>query len=117
MNSYNHYAYGAVCQWLFEGVAGLRRSEEGPGFARLDLDPVVIPELGFARARHRSPQGEVAAEWTLDGGRATYRVTLPEGTIAVFRSSGRRDVTLDGVTQDGDVEIGRGTHEIAFTIT
>lgn len=48
MNSYNHYAYGAVCQWLFEGVAGLRRSEAGPGFARLDVDPVVIRELGHA---------------------------------------------------------------------
>ncbi len=116
MNSYNHYAYGAVCQWLFEGVAGLRRTDEGPGFARLDLDPVVIPELGFARARHMSTRGEVAAEWEIDGTRVSYRVTLPEGTAATFRPGARRDVTLASVAQAGAFELGAGTHEIAFTI-
>jgi alpha-L-rhamnosidase len=117
MNSYNHYAYGAVCQWLFEGVAGLRRSEDSPGFARLDLDPVVIPELGFVRARHQSPKGEVAAEWQVDGNRVTYRVTLPEGVEGHFESGDRSQVTLAGEPQAGALTLGAGTHEIGFTIT
>jgi alpha-L-rhamnosidase len=117
MNSYNHYAYGAVCQWLFEGVAGLRRSEEGPGFARLELDPVIIPELSPVRASHRSPRGEVAAAWTTEGDRVRYAVTLPEGTTAVFAPRDRRDVTLNGSAQAGPLTLGPGAHEIAFTIT
>ncbi|WP_218013777.1 alpha-L-rhamnosidase [Rubellimicrobium rubrum] len=117
MNSYNHYAYGAVCQWLFEGVAGLRRSEEGPGFAKLDLDPVVIRELGHVSARHESPSGEVAAEWRIEGHRVTYRVTLPDGCEATFAPRGREQVTLGGVAQMGPLTLGPGTHEIGFTIT
>ncbi len=116
MNSYNHYAYGAVCQWLFEGVAGLRPSEDGPGFARLDLDPVVIPGLSPVRASHRSAKGEVAAEWRLDGQRVTYRVTLPEGVEGRFEPGARRDVTLDGEPREGTLWLGPGRHEVAFTI-
>jgi len=110
MNSYNHYAYGAVCQWLFEGVAGLRRSEEGPGFARLDLDPVVIPALSPVRASHEGSRGEVAAEWALEGQRVAHRVTLTEGCIGRFEPGARRDVTLDGAEQAGPFEVGAGTH-------
>ncbi|EYD75431.1 Alfa-L-rhamnosidase [Rubellimicrobium mesophilum DSM 19309] len=117
MNSYNHYAYGAVCQWLFEGVAGLRRSEEGPGFARLELDPVIIPELSPVRVSHQSPKGEVAAEWRLDGDRVTYRVTLPEGCTGRFVPGAWQDVSLDGAAQAEAFEVGPGAHEIAFTIT
>ena len=39
MNSYNHYAYGAVCQWLFESVAGISPSPSAPGFAEVIVDP------------------------------------------------------------------------------
>ena len=117
MNSYNHYAYGAVCQWLFEGVAGLRRSEDGPGFAQLDLDPIIIPELGYVRARHQSPKGEVAAEWRVDGERVTYRVTLPEGVEGRFEPGTRSQVTLAGEPQAGAITLSAGTHEIGFTVT
>ena len=54
MNSYNHYAYGAVCQWLFEGVAGFRPDPEVPGFRRIVFEPTILPALGFVRASHDS---------------------------------------------------------------
>lgn len=116
MNSYNHYAYGAVCQWLLEGMAGLKRSEDGPGFARLDLDPVVIPEMSPVRAHHQSLHGEVAAEWALDGDRVRYRVTLPEGVEARFEPGARRGVTLNGEAREGTLVLGPGTHEPGFTV-
>src|SRR5690606_31173961 len=45
MNSYNHYAYGAVCQWLFESVAGFRPDSEHPSFRHILFEPTIIPEL------------------------------------------------------------------------
>ena len=52
MNSYNHYAYGAVCQWLLESVAGFRPDPEIPGFRRITFEPTILPRLGFAKASH-----------------------------------------------------------------
>jgi hypothetical protein len=51
MNPYNHYAYGAVCQWLLEAVAGLRPDETAPGFARIIFEPTIIPQLSPIKVR------------------------------------------------------------------
>jgi alpha-L-rhamnosidase len=118
MNSYNHYAYGAVCQWLMEGVAGLARDPERPGFAGLILDPVIIPELSPVAASHESPKGTVAADWTIEGGRVTYAVTLPEGCEGRFVTRGRTGLTLNGAAPgaaDGSpLVLGAGRHVIGF---
>ncbi len=57
MNSYNHYAYGAVCQWLLEGVAGFRPDETDPGFATIVFEPTIIAELSPVRAITTVPRG------------------------------------------------------------
>ena len=58
MNSYNHYAYGAVCQWLFEGVAGFRPDPELPGFRRIVFEPTILPRsASCGRATTRPPGG------------------------------------------------------------
>jgi hypothetical protein len=89
MNSYNHYAYGAVCQWLMEGVAGLTPDPERPGFAGVILNPVIIPELGPVAASHDGIRGRIAAGWQLEGDRVIYSVTLPEGCEGRFVTDGR----------------------------
>ena len=83
MNSFNHYAYGAVCQWLFEGVAGLRPLAGRPGLrAASTSTPAIIPALGFVAAGTQSPRGEVAAEWRIDGDRVTYTSRCPRAARA-----------------------------------
>ena len=114
MNSFNHYAYGAVCQWLFEGVAGLRRDPDRPGFAGLLLDPVIIPALGHVQASHDSPLGPVAAEWAIADGRVRYGVTLPPGCEGRFVSRGRKGLVVDGHPASGDAILVPGRHAISF---
>ena len=117
MNSYNHYAYGAVCQWLFESVAGVAPDAAGPGFARVRIDPVALPGLGHARMRHESPKGRIAAEWTIEEGRVTYRLTLPEGCEGRMAPAPHRpDATLAGEPAPGEVTLGPGTHEIGWRL-
>ena len=68
MNSYNHYAYGAVCQWLFESVAGFRPDPSQPGFKSVIFEPTIIPALSpvsaqprFRRRPHRGVAGRSKA--------------------------------------------------------
>lgn len=114
MNSFNHYAYGAVCQWLFEGVAGLRRDPERPGFAGLIIDPVIVPDLSPVAATHDSPRGPLSAEWRIEGDTVHYTVTLPEGCTARFVAGTRANLEIDGQSASDDVTLGSGRHEVTF---
>ena len=79
MNSYNHYAYGAVCQWLFEQVAGVCPTVDKPGFDEVLLDPQILPRLNPVSMWHQCRHGRIEASWVLDGQSVTYRITLPSG--------------------------------------
>lgn len=119
MNSYNHYAYGAVCQWLLEGVAGFRPDETDPGFATIVFEPTIIAELSPVRAHHDSPKGRVAAGWTVTGDKVRYEVEVPQGAKGVLRlRPDYTDVRLDGAAAGpGDVVLAPGKHMIEFTHT
>jgi len=117
MNSYNHYAYGAVCQWLFEAVAGIRPDPEHPGFRRVILEPLVLPALGHAEASYESAAGPIRAGWRLRGdGRVDYEVTLPPGVVGLLRLPGAGGIELDGSPADGGetLRLESGTHRVAF---
>jgi alpha-L-rhamnosidase len=123
MNSYNHYAYGAVCQWLFEGVAGFRPDPEKPGFRRIVFEPTILPRLGFARASHDSPAGRIEAAWTLADDTVDYTVRVPEGAEGLLvLGDGYAEVRADGETLDRDPdgtvrrELGPGEHRISFLL-
>ena len=112
-------SYGAVCQWLFEDVAGLKLTPEGAGFTHVRLDPAILPTLSPVRAWHDVGQGRIKAEWTLTGDTVTYRVVLPEGVGAsIEASNGRKDLTVDGiqVSPGAESRLMPGTHVITFRI-
>jgi alpha-L-rhamnosidase len=121
MNSYNHYAYGAVCQWLFEGVAGVAPVAERPGFDEVTLNPLILPALSPVEAWHDCRHGRIEAGWALHGARVTYRVTLPEGcTGRLTASDQRKNLTLDGKPVSvpaGGLAVPAGHHEITFDLT
>ena len=79
MNSFNHYAYGAVGEWLYAEVAGVRAAE--PGYKRIVIRPHV-GGLTSARASFRSMHGRVGSEWQRAGGRLTLHVEVPPNTTA-----------------------------------
>lgn len=117
MNSYNHYAYGAVCQWLFEGVAGVAPREDAPGFDAVTLDPLILPKLAPVQAWHDCRHGRIEAGWSLDGDRVTYRVTLPQGTRGILGvKAARSDLAVGGKpAKAGDI-LPPGRHEITFRL-
>ncbi len=123
MNSYNHYAYGAVCQWLFEAVAGFRPDPGLPGFRRIVFEPTVLPALGFVRASHDSAAGLVEAAWTVADGAVDYTFTVPAGAEGVLvLGPGYAGPSLDGEHlapgADGRARrrLAPGTHRAAFRL-
>ncbi|WP_033338813.1 alpha-L-rhamnosidase [Catenuloplanes japonicus] len=86
MTSFNHYALGAVADWLHRTVAGL--APAAPGYRELLIRPIPSAELDHAWARHDTPYGEAYAGWERDGGLLTLRITVPAGTTATVHVPG-----------------------------
>ena len=79
MNSYNHYAYGAVGSWLYQVVAGIRLDRAEPGFKRVVIAPEPGGGLTSAEAAIDTMYGTVSSSWKTDGGRFHLNLSLPAG--------------------------------------
>jgi alpha-L-rhamnosidase len=82
MNSFNHYAYGAIGEWLYRHVAGLDLDTEVPGYKHILLAPHPGGGLTNASAEFSSLYGKVKSAWKLDGKAMVYEVKVPANTTA-----------------------------------
>lgn len=101
MNSFNHYAYGCVCQWLWENVAGIKADTAQPGFRHIIMKPLPDKRLGSMKAEYRSAAGTIVSEWSYEGDQWTWNFTIPQGATAT--------VTLPGSTEAKEYEAGSYT--------
>ena len=103
MNSLNHYAYGAVCGWIYRSVCGISVTEEAPGGTRVNFTPHTDWRLGSARAKVRLAAGTYACGWKLtdDGRSVTYTFSIPFGCEAVFTP----DLSLANVKINGRASV------------
>lgn len=92
MTSFNHYALGAVADWLHRVVAGLAAEE--PGYRRIRFAPRPGGGLTRASATHESPYGTVAIAWERDGDTLSIRTQVPIGATAVLDLPGREPIEL-----------------------
>lgn len=99
MNSFNHYAYGAVADWMYGAAAGINADPDRPGFEHIIFRPVTDRRLDFVKASIDTRRGTVASEWRRENGRIKYIFTVPEGCGASVVIGGEKH------------EIGAGTHE------
>lgn len=103
MTSFNHYALGAVADWLHRTVAGL--APGAPGYRTLDIQPHPGGGLSYASARHTTPYGTAASSWRLTPGEITVEIEVPPNAMA--------HVTLPG-KQGASVEVRSGTHSWTY---
>ena len=81
MTSFNHYAFGAVADWMHRRLAGL--APEAAGYRRIRIEPLPLPALSFARAHLDSPYGPIRAGWTRSpDGTVVVEAAIPPGTTA-----------------------------------
>ncbi len=89
MNSFNHYAYGAIMEWMYAYMAGIARDPDSPGFKRFLLQPHLDPTGGVTRVSgsYESPYGEIRSEWAVDddGRTLVYDAVVPANSEATLR--------------------------------
>lgn len=82
MNSFNHYAYGVVCEWLWESAAGIASDPSDPGFRHIIMKPVPDRRLGYINAEYDSAAGLIRSSWRYEGDRWIWDFSIPEGATA-----------------------------------
>ena len=82
MNSFNHYAYGAIGEWLYRYVAGMDIDPENPGYKHILLAPHPGGGLTNAGVEFNSLYGKVKSAWKIDGNDFVYEITVPANTTA-----------------------------------
>jgi alpha-L-rhamnosidase len=83
MNSFNHYAYGAIGDWMYKVVAGINLDENEPGFKRIIIKPTIGGGLTAASATHESMYGTISSSWKIEGEKVVLQVHIPANTTAV----------------------------------
>ncbi|MCF0199177.1 MAG: family 78 glycoside hydrolase catalytic domain [Bacteroidaceae bacterium] len=101
MNSFNHYAYGCVCEWLWETAAGIAADPAQPGFKHIIMRPQPDKRLGHLTAIYQSAAGTICSAWKYKGNRWTWTFTIPKGATA--------SVTLPGETTSKEYTAGTYT--------
>ena len=82
MNSFNHYAYGAVLGWMYRVAAGISTDAKSPGFKRIFMAPKPDRRLGWVKAQYRSEAGAIKSAWRYVGEKWIWEFTIPEGVVA-----------------------------------
>ncbi|MBN2213842.1 MAG: family 78 glycoside hydrolase catalytic domain [Bacteroidales bacterium] len=82
MNSFNHYAYGAVGNWLYTKVAGISIDPEFPGYKHFIIKPYLTDKLYYAQAEYHSVYGDIKSQWDRKNDRLKLHIVIPANTTA-----------------------------------
>lgn len=104
MNSFNHYAYGAIGDWMYNVVAGIAVDEKQPGYKHILIEPRPGGGLRYAKAGVDSVYGHVESSWKINDRELTLSVEVPPNTTATVRLPG---ASLEGVQEGGKPLSGR----------
>ncbi|MGL4511798.1 MAG: family 78 glycoside hydrolase catalytic domain [Lacipirellulaceae bacterium] len=83
MNSFAHYSFGAVYQWMVENVGGIRR--DAPGYASVTIAPIACDGIDWARVRYDSVRGPVRSAWRREGKDLVLDVSVPANVTATIQ--------------------------------
>jgi alpha-L-rhamnosidase len=99
MNSFNHYAFGAVDAWMFMHLAGIDLGPDKPAFQHIRIAPKPIHRITWARGTYKSLHGPIASSWKLQDGVMDLEISIPANTVAT--------VTLPAIAVEEIKESGR----------
>jgi alpha-L-rhamnosidase len=117
MLSFNHYAYGAVVDWVYRNVAGIAPTLDAPGYERTVVAPRPVSGIDFARGSVETGLGTLSVEWKLEGDAFSATVVVPFGVTVELSAPATTNsvVTLDGAAADADLTLTHGIHELTVT--
>ncbi len=107
MNSFNHYAYGAIGDWMYRTVTGIDTEESGVGYKKITIQPHIGGKLTMASSTLQTYYGQVVSGWKIENGVTTYSIEIPANTTAtiLLPAKGIDEVTENGVKISGSKEV------------
>jgi alpha-L-rhamnosidase len=113
MNSYNHYAYGSVADWIYRYAAGVDATPLDAGFHTVVLHPVFSASLGNLSFDYSSAYGPVHSDWTVKGAIARWNVTIPANAVGWLDASATEaeKYKLNGAPLNKDERVEFATHD------
>jgi alpha-L-rhamnosidase len=109
MNSYNHYAYGAIGDWLYRVVAGIDTYEDGPGYKHIRIFPHSDTSLNMAGADLKTYYGTVSSHWKTENGGVSLEVIVPVNCYATvyLPSAAAENISENGkaISADADIRV------------
>ncbi len=127
MNSYNHYAYGAVADWIYRYAAGVDATPMDAGFHTVVLHPQFDKRLGSVDFTYPSSYGVIHSAWTVQGSKVLWSVTIPanatgfisdaeKGTITSTRKNDGRMESGTGPNSEAGIRLRPGTYEFTAEV-
>jgi alpha-L-rhamnosidase len=113
MNSYNHYAYGAVADWIYRYVAGVDATALDAGFHTVVLHPIFDARMGKVSFDYASSYGTIHSDWNMEGSTVEWHFILPGNTVGWLPLSAGEagGYKLDGLPLSQSKTVKAGTHE------
>jgi alpha-L-rhamnosidase len=104
MNSFDHYAFGAVGEWMYRHILGINPDANYPGYEHFTIHPRPGGTLTWAKGSYHSIRGTIASSWKLEAGKFTLSVTIPANTTATVV------LPTTNPKQDTSMELGSGDY-------
>ncbi len=131
MNSYNHYSYGAIGDWMYRVMVGLDTYEDGPGYKHIKIQPHIGGGFTYASASLNTYYGKLSNNWKLENGNLLMDVEIPANTLAtVFIPAADADAVKESgealssknilqivKSEDGYVVVTIGSGTYHFTVS
>ena len=128
MNSFNHYAYGAIGDWMYRVVAGIEIGT--PGYKNILIQPHPDGRLTYAKASYESNYGTISSAWKIKDGNifldviipanTTATITLPSAQLDKITESGKDiNAGFKNIKQSGknvEIETGSGTYSFTYPV-
>lgn len=118
MNSFNHYAYGAIGDWIYRVVTGIDTDESGVGYKKIIIKPHLTAKLTYAKAELQTYYGKIVSEWKTENGKMTFNIEIPANTTATISlpATSLDDLTENNVKvaqfKNAKLENGRAVFEV-----
>ena len=130
MNSFNHYAYGAIGDWMYRVIAGIDTEESAPGYKRIRIMPHIGGNFTEVKADYKSNYGMISSHWRSGDNKPQLQVEIPANTVArIYLPTVNREAIQESnnplttskeikfIGQEGDrmvVEVGSGKYNFTF---
>lgn len=121
MNSFNHYAYGSIGDWMYRTIAGIDIDSHCPGYKKIIIKPNPGGNLTYAKAEYKSMYGLIKVEWKIENKKMIVNLQIPHNTTAIValpkacaQKISSEEVAFEPHEDGAGAEIGSGNYKFSY---